>query len=242
MPQPRSEANAPATRPHRAATAEVANGDTKGRLLDAAERLFADRGFEGTSMRAVTQAAGTSLSAANYHFGSKEALLQAALRRRLEPLARRRTERLDELEAAADGAPLEVEDIVDAFLRPSFEARHDSQSGVPAYQRIAARLFSDPDELVAALQSDLFRHLSERFLGALSRALPGRSPEELLLGLHMGIGVMVHAVSGHCERGLVDASGKPVFSDEQLLARMVGFVASGLRSDAFAREGAEDSR
>ena len=56
--------------------------DTKERLLDAAERLFAERGFEGASLRAVTQAAGTSVSAANYHFGSKEALLGRTLLRR----------------------------------------------------------------------------------------------------------------------------------------------------------------
>ena len=66
--------------------------DTKQRLLDAAELLFATHGFEGTSMRAITQAADTSLSAANYHFGSKQALIEAALVRRIEPLNRRRLE------------------------------------------------------------------------------------------------------------------------------------------------------
>ena len=75
--------------------------DTKERLLDAAERLLAEHGYEGTSLRAVTQAAGTSVSAANYHFGSKEELLRATLLRRVEPMNRRRLACLDDLEHAA---------------------------------------------------------------------------------------------------------------------------------------------
>ncbi|MCP5067717.1 MAG: TetR/AcrR family transcriptional regulator, partial [bacterium] len=93
--------------------------DTKQRLLDAAEQLFAERGFDGTSMRAVTQAAGASVSAANYHFGSKQALLGATLRRRIEPFNRRRLELLDGLEAG--GAVPDVEQLMDAFFRPPFE-------------------------------------------------------------------------------------------------------------------------
>ena len=72
-------------------------------------------------MRAVTQAAGASVSAANYHFGSKEALLRATLRRRLEPVNRTRIARLDALEREAAGRPLRVEQILEAFLRPIFE-------------------------------------------------------------------------------------------------------------------------
>ncbi len=118
----------------------VEGRDTKERLLAAAERLFAERGFEGASLRAVTQAAGTSVSAANYHFGSKQALLRATLRRRVEPMNRLRLERLDALEAAAAGAPLSLEALLDAFLRPAFEVRAAAQapSTSPEPARIGA--------------------------------------------------------------------------------------------------------
>ena len=65
-------------------------GDTKERILDSAEKLFADAGFDGTSLRGITAGAGVNLAAVHYYFGSKEALVQAVLARRLEPINRRR--------------------------------------------------------------------------------------------------------------------------------------------------------
>jgi len=95
--------------------------DTKERILDAAERLFADHGFPATSMRDITQEAGVNLAAVNYHFGSKEALMIAVLDRSTAPVNRARLEQLDALEAAAGDAPVETEQIVRAFLTPLFE-------------------------------------------------------------------------------------------------------------------------
>ena len=77
--------------------------DTKKRILDTAEGLFAEHGFPATSMRDITNAAGVNLAAINYHFGSKESLLIAVLQRRTLPINIARLSRLDALEAAAAG-------------------------------------------------------------------------------------------------------------------------------------------
>ena len=60
--------------------------ETRTRILDAAEELFMQHGFEGTSMRLLTTKAGVNLAAVNYHFGSKDALIEAVFRRRLDPM------------------------------------------------------------------------------------------------------------------------------------------------------------
>jgi len=199
--------------------------DTKERLLDAAERLFARRGFDGTSLRAVTQAAGTSVSAAHYHFGSKEALLRATLLRRVEPLNRLRLERLTALAAEADGRPVALEAVLDAYLRPLFEAR--AVAGESPARFVAARLYADPPELVASLKRELFGEVSRRLLDALSASLPGRSRAELALALQFLVGIMVHVTSGHLQDAPhLDADA---LSDETVLARVVAFVAAGLR-------------
>jgi AcrR family transcriptional regulator len=185
------------------------SSDTKERLLDAAERLLAERGFEGTSLRAVTQAAGTSVSAANYHFGSKEELLRATLLRRVEPMNRRRLACLDDLERAAGGAPLSVEAVLDAYLRP--------------------------------LKQELFGEVSRRFLDALSRALPGRSREELSLRFQFAVGSMVHVMSGnltdaphlkHAAAGDGEAprGAADLLSDASVLRHMMAFLVAGLRA------------
>ena len=207
--------------------APAPSGNTKERLLDAAERLFAERGFEGTSIRAVTQAAGASVSAANYHFGSKEALLRATLLRRIEPVNQRRLERLAALEARRE--PPTVEEVLEAFLRPIFEMRAESAEGVSHVRQVAARLYSETPDLVASLKRDLFAPISQRMVAALARALPGAPPELLGRGFQLTVGLMVHVVSGHLE----DAPGLPcpaVADDETLLRSMLVYAAAGLRA------------
>ncbi len=200
---------------------------TRERLLDAAEELFAERGFAGTSIRAVTQTVGVSVSAANYHFGSKEDLLHATLRRRAEPVNQSRIAQLERAEAEAGPAGPELEAIVDAYLRPAF-----SYEVVPPEPRrqLLARLFSDPPEIVAALRRDLLGEVTQRFVDALERVLPGRPRAEIALGLEFAVGVMVHLV-GQQHSLVPDASdGTPFFSSAEIADRMIAFAASGLRA------------
>lgn len=206
--------------------------NTKTRLLDAAECLFAERGYEGSSMRAITKTAGASVSAANYHFGSKDELIRAALGRRLEPLNRRRLDALDALEAAARGGPVEVEALVEAYLRPIYDASHSSGPGPEGFRRVAARLVSDPHPVLASLKAELFRPLAERYFAALARALPAVAREDLAIGFALSLGVTMHAVSGHLEIFLRNAGCEPVIDDEALFRRMVSFAAAGLRAGA----------
>ena len=96
---------------------------TKDRILDAAEALFMEHGFEATSLRAITAAAAVNLAAVNYHFGSKEELFQAVLTRRLDPMNQRRLALLDRFERDAASAPLSCERIIVALFVPALPAR-----------------------------------------------------------------------------------------------------------------------
>jgi AcrR family transcriptional regulator len=205
-------------------------------LLDAAEQIFAERGFEGASMRAVTQAAGSSVSAANYHFGSKEALLRETLLRRVGPLNERRLARLDALEEKAGGRPLEVETIVEAFLRPVFEEHVASVDATNRFRQVAARIYSDPPGVVATMKRDLFGPIVTRFVGALSAALPEKSREEIELGFQLTVGVMVHVISGHLVTTPLSEDGgcecwTSRLSDESVLEQMIAYVVAGLRAE-----------
>lgn len=205
-----------------------ANGpDTKQRLLDAAERLFAERGFEGTSMRAVTQAAGVAVSAANYHFGSKLSLLGETLRRRIRPFNQRRLELLDSLEAGA--AQPGVEQILDAYFRPPFErAANVSDEQRALLRDVAACLWHNPPEIAAALRAELFSEVTERFGDALGRALPEARPERVAMLLQLSVGLLVHALNGE------GASFSSADSDALRIV-LVRYAAAGMT--AAAREG-----
>src|SRR3984893_8545568 len=97
----------------------MAPPDTRTRILDAAERLFAERGFRGTSVRAITGLAGANLAAVGYHFGSKAELLAAVIRRETVPIIAAQGAGLDRLLARTPDPP--VAELVEAFAGPLFD-------------------------------------------------------------------------------------------------------------------------
>ena len=90
--------------------------DTKERILDAAEELFAESSYDSTSLRGVTRAADVNLAAVHYHFGSKQALYEAVVTRRVSDVNRDRLERLAALERAAGGGSIPIEALVEALI------------------------------------------------------------------------------------------------------------------------------
>ena len=146
---------------------------TKERILDVAERLFAEQGFPSTSLRDITAEAGVNLASVNYHFGSKEALLAALLDRRFRPMNDLRLERLDGLEssAVARGNPIPVADVIRAFLAPPFEQQ---MLGVwsPTFLRLVGRIHAETNEQHRATFEGLFKTVRDRFTVALQNSLP----------------------------------------------------------------------
>src|SRR6266852_6889178 len=93
--------------------------DTQQPILDSAERLFAEYGFAGVSLRAIIADAKVNLAAIHYHYRSKEALFDAVILRRLEPINRERLAILDSYEQPT------LEQILEAFLAPAFRVGTD---------------------------------------------------------------------------------------------------------------------
>src|SRR5262245_64123957 len=115
--------------------------ETRTRILDAAEELFMQHGFEGTSMRQLTAKAEVNLAAVNYHFGSKDALIEAVFRRRLDPMNAARIAALDEIEAAASPT---TEAIIRAFVGPSLRMMEDAKGGGRNFIRLLGRTYTEP--------------------------------------------------------------------------------------------------
>ncbi len=149
---------------------------TKDRILDAAERLFGERGFPSTSLRDITAEAGVNVASVNYHFGSKEALLAAVLERRFRPINQERLALLDMVDARSAGGPPPVEDVVRAFLAPPYERQREwSRDAQGSFLRLVGRLHSEPNEVLRPILLEQFEEVRERFHAALQRALPDHS-------------------------------------------------------------------
>src|ERR1700754_4150094 len=118
-------------------------GDTKSRILDAAEALFIECGYEAMSSRQITSRAEVNLAAGNYHFGSKEALIHAMLSRRLDVLNDERVKLLERFDALL-GANLTCEHVLGAMFIPALRVARDPRIGGKAFLRLLGRAYTDP--------------------------------------------------------------------------------------------------
>ena len=196
--------------------------DTKERILDVAERLFADFGYKATSLRDITSEAGVNLASVNYHFGSKDALLAALLDRRFAPVNRRRLELLDELEASADGA-VDLLDLVRALLSPPFELHPGGTEDRRIFLRLVGRIHSEPDD-VRAVFVTLFEPIISRFTTALQRALPHVDADEVAWRIHFLVGSMAHTMLW--SESFVSPTRCP--DPSEMLASLMQFGTAGL--------------
>jgi AcrR family transcriptional regulator len=155
----------------------VAPPDTRTQLLDAAERLFAEHGFRGTSVRAITDLAGANLAAVGYHFGSKAELLTAVVRRVIEPINAAQAAGLDRLLARTPDPP--VTELVAAFAGPLFDEMPAGDEGGARTSRLIVRILGDPSAEMRTWPGPAEDTVRDRYLAAFARALPSLPEEEL---------------------------------------------------------------
>jgi AcrR family transcriptional regulator len=193
---------------------------TKDRILDTAEKLFGMNGFEATSLRDITTEAKVNLAAVNYHFQSKDSLIDAVIHRRIEPVNRKRLEML----AAAGDNPT-VEQILTAFLTPVLELE------VEAVLPLMGRILTNPSQFVERVYQRHISGVAQCFVAALQKALPGLAREEILWRLHFTFGSVAHVLTWgrvlpSMTGGLCDIANRSA-----LINRAVRFLAAGFRAE-----------
>ena len=200
--------------------------DTKGRILDAAEALFAEHGFAATSLRSITASAGVNLAAVHYHFGSKESLVEAVFARRLGPLNAERLRLLDRVEKSESNPALE--EIVEAFLGPPMRMSRDPGGAV--FMRLFGHTLSQRDDRIRRLFANQFREVLARFSAALGRALPDLPAEEIFWRMLFTVGSMAHTMALSDKLPEITEGVCRVTGVETTIQRLVPFVAAGLRA------------
>lgn len=203
---------------------------TRERILATAEKLFAEAGIGATSLRTITTAAGVNLAAVNYHFGSKDALVEAVYRRHLEPLNHARLRRLETTEQAAGGKPLGVETIVRAFVEPLVEQARTGASGAVLTRLLAQSLHEAAGyvERFYARENDA---VLQRYRDAMQRAIPSLSPDEICWRLNFMLGTLHNAFLDAGLLKLLDheaGTQRAETGPEVTLAQLIPFLVAGL--------------
>lgn len=198
---------------------------TKERILDAAETLFAQHGFGGTSLRQVTSQADVNIAAVNYHFGSKENLVNEVFRRRMDEMSGQRMARL---RAAVEADPADLEGILAAFVEPPLAMAQDRHGG-GAFIRVIARAYAEKNDSLRRFLSEQYGHVLRAFAKAIAGCMPGLSKEELYWRLDFLAGALTYAMA---DFGMIK---RPVGVSEQehrqrAARELIRFAAAGFKA------------
>ncbi len=170
----------------------MARHSSREKLLDSAERLFAERGLEGASLRAVNAEAGLSPAALHYHFGSQQTLVEALLERRMPSLMERRRQLLDTLDTGESEVTARA--VLDALIRPLAELLVEGGEAGLRYLRLIYRLQADGD-LDPQFVIDRWPGGVDRLVPLLRRALPDLPRDVIQLRLGLAIDVMLRSLA-----------------------------------------------
>jgi AcrR family transcriptional regulator len=202
---------------------------TRERILDAAERLFAERGYHGVSIRDVTGAAEVDVALVAYHFGNKQGLLEAVFLRRAADLNDERIALLDGVLARSGRRAPRLEEIIDAFTRPLLDRSTRGSAGWKSYFALIAEINNSP-EFGGVLMTRFFDPVVQRFIEAIRRALPRCADRDLYWAYHFLSGALTLTFA---ETGRIDKLSGGVCRSSDLASvheRLVPYCAAGFRA------------
>ncbi len=209
----------------------MSHADTKTRIMDTATQLFARDGFHLTSLRTLTEQANVNLAAVNYHFGTKEELLQAVISRHLLPLNNIRQQKIEAVlaQAEADNKPPVAKDLLHAFIKPTLDFRN-SGPGAKDFIALIGRSLSEPDETVRIYFIQQILPIFKLLFTGLQKALPELPANILMTRLQFTLGTMGHAMSSNLRPDQMVPGLPEMLSADELAKELINFVTSGLEA------------
>lgn len=197
---------------------------TKLKILNAAERLMAQHGID-VSLRAITTEAAVNLAAVNYHFRSKDSLLDAVVARHMCPINERRIQMLDALERDYPTGPLPLEDVLRAFLAPVIALESGEHVRV-----LFGRFYSMPDEFMERVYKRHLTPVVSRFGSALARAAPGLALPDRMWAMNFTVGAMVHTITWSRLLDVMSNGSVDLTDTDRITDQIVRFTSAGFRA------------
>jgi AcrR family transcriptional regulator len=211
---------------HNLSQAEV-GAQTRERLLDAAERLFAEKGFAATSVRDITAAASSNIAAVNYHFGGKHNLYNAVFRRRMASM---REQRIASIRQARDESGA-LEAVLNAFATAFLQPLVDRGSGRLLVELISREML-DPQLPRELFLAEVVGPVQEALAEAIIAATPGLSLVSARLCVISIVGQLLQ-VAHRLRRGEYAQSwGAELPVLPEMVDQIVRFSAAGVRACA----------
>jgi AcrR family transcriptional regulator len=230
---PRSTIKRPATRGRPGPGRPEGVSLTREHILNAAEEIFAELGYAGTSLREIVDRAHVTKALANYYFGSKEKLFEEIFLRRTLPIVEERMASLAALKRSK-GDALTARDLIKVYLAPLL--RMPSVAPAQNFMRIHARLHMEPQEFALNLRRKVYNESTRAYAEAISQALPNLPLKTVYWRLILMVGANLYAISGtHRIEEISKALCDPTDLDE-VVEHVTDFVCAGIEAPVAARE------
>ena len=200
---------------------------TKNKILDAAESLFADKGFNGTSLREITSLAEVNLAAVNYHFGSKKELIKAVMSRYMNELSPNLQASL--LVICQQETKPSLNEVFSAFIDPLLSLNVFRENGTSNFLQLLGRGYTDSQGFLRWFLTTQYPEVITNFVTAVQRAYPELSAEGIFWRLHFTMGTVIFTMSS--SDALMDIA-KSDFEQNvdiaDVIRKVIPFVAAGV--------------
>lgn len=198
--------------------------DVRNRLLDAAEKLFGERGFADTSVRDITSEANCNVAAVNYHFGSKDKLYIEMFRRHMEKLFAKHKVNIEKVMSSANPT---LEKLLETIAETALEAISKNDKRIPML-KLMVRETLNPQLKEELVSLDILKDLLSRICDALMQLVPGLTQQRAMLCVYSLEGMIMHPMLFHDYYS-------DLFFDvpvDELVKHIARFSAAGLRGAA----------
>jgi AcrR family transcriptional regulator len=202
--------------------------DTPTRILEVAERLFATDGYRAVSLRSIMRASGVNAAAVHYHFGSKEALLEAIFEAHCSGMNNERVRMLDACQQG-DGRPSMLEQILEAYLRPAL-ITPNSDERARRFMRLRAAIAHEQADLSQQLVAKHFNAVTARFVEALRAQLPELPSEIFYWRFHFLLGAQYYTLANPGRIQAISSNACDPSDVDRAVQQLVSFAAGGFRA------------
>ncbi len=209
----------------------MAQSETVERILDAAEQLFAEKGFAETSLRLITSRAGVNLAAVNYHFGSKKALIQAVFSRFLGPYCQNLERELDRRQTRPEHK-VSIEELLELLVQQALAVKSRSDNDLSTFMRLLGLAFSQSQGHLRKYLEEVYGKVFRRYMLLVNEVAPKVPPLELFWRIHFMLGAAAFSMSGiKALRAMAETDYGVDTSIEQVMRLLVPFLAAGIRAE-----------
>ncbi|MFT6733085.1 MAG: AcrR family transcriptional regulator [Polaribacter sp.] len=198
---------------------------TKDKILNAAERLFAEQGFAETSLRIITAKADVNLASVNYHFGSKKILIQAVFERFMDRITNDINHEMDQLNDREQ--PIDVSDVLQTLRQPIKNLDKLRPDGAGVFMNLLGRSYAETQGHIRRFAMEKYAHVFNRFVGFLQKSSPQCEPSEMFWRLHFMLGSFIFSLAGHkALQEIAESDFQQNVSIEQIIDKLIQFMSA----------------